>query len=41
MFSAAELSEIGTFMNLAMKEANTQAEVWLCEQIQVSNVDHA
>ena len=27
MFSAAELSEIGAFMDLAMKEANTQAEV--------------
>ena len=32
IFSAAELSEIGTLMDLALKEANTQAEVCKREQ---------
>ena len=32
MFSAAELSEIGTFMNLALKEANTEIEVCIIMQ---------
>ena len=32
IFSAAELSEIGTLMDLALKEANTQAEVCIREQ---------
>ena len=33
MFSDAELSEVGTFMDLAMKEANTQTEVCATERI--------
>ena len=31
MFSATELSEIGTFMDLAMREANAQTEVCVTE----------
>ena len=31
MFSASELSEFGHFMDLVLQEANTQAEVHVCE----------
>ena len=30
MFSATELSEIGTFMDLALKEANTHTQAEVC-----------
>ena len=40
MFSAAELSEIGVFMDLAIKEANTQTDVCLNVNVLQATINH-